>query len=141
MAATKAKLGYGTLLKLGDAGNPETFTTVAENKTISGPNESRGFIEVTHMESPDGAKEYISDLLEGGEVTFTANFVNESAQNNVRAVFLTGELRNWQLIWPTKPTSKTANFSAIVTAMNPTAEVNSAMQLDVTLKLSGRADY
>ena len=57
--------GYGTLLKRGDGGAPEVFTTVPEVGSISGPSMETDEAEVTsHSSAASGAfKEFILTLL------------------------------------------------------------------------------
>jgi hypothetical protein len=68
MAASSAKSGYGTLFK-------RAGTAIAEVMTVSGPNLSRDTIEVTHLTSDNGFKEFISGMADGGECTVTLNWI------------------------------------------------------------------
>jgi predicted secreted protein len=84
MAASGAKSGFGTLIELSDGGATPVFTPIAEVLSIKGPSASRDTIEVTHMESPGGWKEFIGGLVEGGEITLELNFVaTEASQSDL----------------------------------------------------------
>jgi len=49
--ATSAVAAFGTLLKIGDGGGPESFTTIAEVRTLGGPELSRDTVDVTSHDS------------------------------------------------------------------------------------------
>ena len=76
---TQAVSSNGTLLKMGDGGSPEAFTTIAEVLDITGPQLEAGTEEVTNQDSA-GWREYIVTLLSGGEVSFDVNWFNDVTQ-------------------------------------------------------------
>lgn len=67
-----AALGYGA--KFGIKGPGTTYVYVAEVVSLTPPGWTRDTVEVTHLESPDSAKEYIPGLIDAGEATITVNF-------------------------------------------------------------------
>lgn len=136
--ATKAKAAKNTKLKRGDGGSPETFTLVGEVRSISGPSESVETIDVTSQDST--AKEFISaGLVDGGEVTLEMNLIGSDAQQQgLRSDMVNGTLRNFKLELNDHATNPTTfSFSAIVTNMEPSAELGSQYSTSVTLKVSG----
>lgn len=144
MAETQARIGYGTLFKYGDGASPEVFTTVAEVYEISGPSLSREIPDATHMESPDGYREFLGGLKDGGEVTIEANFLpahaSQNASTGVISFFDAGERRNYQIVWPTSPTTSW-QFAAVVQSVEPAAPVDDKLNLSVTFKLSGKPAF
>jgi len=139
MAATTAKIGFGVLLKRGDGGGPETFTAIAELKSINGPASAMDTPEATHSESPNAAKEFVAGLIEGGEITATCNFLNDGTQSlaaGVHADWKNRVKRNFQLVWPT-PTARTEAFAAFVTRYAPQAAIDDVMTVEITLKITG----
>src|SRR5262245_32294807 len=108
MAETRALIGYGTILQFGDGNSPEAFTSVAEVTNITGPNLSRDIPDATHMQSPDGYKEFINGMKDGGEVVAELNFVpfdtTQNASTGIRSLFEDGVKRNWRMILPGSPT-------------------------------------
>ena len=70
---------FGTLLKVGDGGGTEVFTTIAEVKEISGPSISVDTVELTTHSSSGAWKEYLPTLIDAGEVTFDVNFIPTNA--------------------------------------------------------------
>ena len=73
MPESQAHAAYGTLIEADDgAGN---YTAIAEVVDITGPDQSRDTIDVTHMQSPNGYQEFIPSFKDGGNVTLTLNFL------------------------------------------------------------------
>ena len=72
MPASNAALGYGA--RFGIKGPSTTYTYVAEVVSLKPPGWTRDTVEVTHLGSPDSAKEYIPGLIDAGEATITINF-------------------------------------------------------------------
>lgn len=132
---------FGTLLKIGDGGGTEVFTTIAEVKDISGPSLKLDTEEVTSHSSTAGWREYIGTLLDAGEVTFTVNFIVTGATHSQTSGLLKDlknkTLRNFQLVFPNVGNTTWA-FSAYVTGFEPSMPVEGALEADVTLKISGQ---
>ncbi len=131
---------YGTLLKIGDGGGPETFTTIAEVKDISGPSFERATIDATTHSSTGAWKEVVPGLLEPGEVSFEIGFLPTNATHS-QTSGLVRDLknrtkRNFQLVF-TDGGSTTWQFAAYVTGFTPKAPVDGLLGADVTLKLTG----
>lgn len=139
MAATQAVLGYGTLLQKGDVATATNFATIAEVRSIDGPKMTKDRKEVTHMLSPDGYREYIGGLKDGGEVTFTCNFVpsdaTQDAATGLIADFTGNVKRYYRITWPTTP-AYTSTFQAEVVDVGFKTPVDDAITMDITLKLS-----
>jgi hypothetical protein len=137
MAATKAKSGKGTLLRLGDGATPtEGFTTVLEVKSIDGPSETAELEDVTHMESPSDYKEYIPTLLDGGELAFEANLVPGDPEQEILTAALQARARkNARVIVPGG--LKRYEFAVVVTRMSRSFPTNASMKLAGTLKITG----
>lgn len=136
---TKARTGIGAALKLGNAASPEVFTAIAGITSINGPELSSEEIEVTSLDSPGGYKEFINGLKDGGTVSITVNFSNDSQQRTLRSL-VGGAARNFQLTLPTSPECL-AEFAANVTSWNQTTEAAAAMTADISFKISGEPNW
>lgn len=140
MAVTQGTSGFGTLLKRGDGGAPEAFTTVAEIYQLGGPSPSREQIDMTHHESPSQYREFIASFKDGGEISFSCNFLpdnaTQDATSGVLSIFEDGTKSNWQIVFPNTG-STTAAFSAYVQTYNVNAPIDDKLSLDVTLKVDG----
>ena len=137
---TSALAGYGVLLKIGDGGGSETFTTIAEVKDIEGPELELEAKEVTSHDS-GGWREYISTLLTGGEVSFDLNFIPTHATHSYSAGLVRDLVnrtkRNFQLVFPDSGTT-TWQFAALVTGFKPSGPVEDELSAEVTLQVTGQ---
>ena len=132
---------FGTLLKIGDGGAPESFTTIAEVKDIGGPKLKSNTAEVTNHSSTDGWLEKIGTILEAGQVTFKINFVptatTHSFSTGLIKDFVARTKRNFKLVFPDTGAT-TWSFTAIVTGFEPSEPVNGPLEADVTLDITGK---
>lgn len=136
---TQAIASYGTLIKLGDGGGPEVFTTIAEVQDIAGPGIIARTEEATAHDGT-GWVEHVSTLLEAGEVTFDIHLVPNNATHN----HTTGLLyllrnrirRNYQVVFPSNPTV-TWSFLALVTSFEIGAPVEGKLTASITLLIVG----
>lgn len=138
---TQATSGFGTLLQIGDGGGPESFTSIAEVSSITGPSLSLDTAEATHHTSPGGWDEHIATLLRGGEVGFEVNFLPADATQSFSTGLLKDmtdkTLRNFQIVFP-DPGTTTWAFAAFVTGFEPAAPVDDKLAASVTLMISGQ---
>jgi predicted secreted protein len=132
---------YGTLLQSGDGGSPEAFTTIAEVTDITGPGLVQDPLDVTSHESPGAFREFVGGLLDGGEVTFTINYVPTAATHDAStgliADMIARIIRNYQLVFPDVGAT-TWSFSALIAAFEPAEPVDDRLSAEVTLKVTGQ---
>jgi predicted secreted protein len=135
---TAAISGYGTLLKRGDGGAPETFTTVGEVRSISGPSMETDEADVTtHSSAAQGAfREFILTLIDAGTVEFETNYVpSDPTHIGLRTDFLARTKRNWQIVLP--GSIQTISFAAYVKTIPFEFPVDDAMMQKITLRCTG----
>ena len=136
MAATNARSGFGALLKRGDGGSPEVFTTISEVANIGAVETSLDTVEATHMESPSAHKEYIPTLLDAKEISVELNYLpGDTTQNNLRSDLLNRTLRNFQCTIP--GSAKVISFAAFVTNLGPMIPVDGKMTQTLNLRPNG----
>lgn len=143
MAESNARIGYGTLLerRTSAAGaSPEVWQLIAERVTIGGPTMSRDAPDVTHMDSPNGWREFVPGLKDGGEVSLEGNFVptdaTQNAQTGLLSEFSNDVRGHWRMTFPTSP-EVVWEFDAIMTGFEPSMPVDDKMSFSSTLKVSG----
>lgn len=138
---TNAISAFGTLLKIGDGGGTETFTTIAEVRDITPPKLALGTEEATSHSSTGGWKERVATLLDAGEVTFELNFIpTDSTQGYSTGLIhdmVNKTKRNFQLVFPDTGTTTWA-FAAFVTGFEPSAPVEGILSASVTLTITGQ---
>lgn len=142
MTATNALIGYGIHLARGDGASPESFVNVAELIDISPPSMTKDQVEATHTDSPDGFREFIPGLKDGGEFTATMNFLPSNAtQGNASGGLLNDFInetssRNWRISFPGSPTVAWT-FRATVIGYEVAAPIDDRMTLVTTFKVAG----
>lgn len=138
--ASNALSAFGTLLKLGNGAVSESFTTVAELRTISGPSISADAIDVTTHNTPTPFRRFIAGLLDGGEVSFDLNFIPQEATHSYSAGILKDMLartrRNIQIVFPDSGLT-TWTLPIIFTAFEMSSDPAEVLQASVTAKVSG----
>lgn len=138
---SSAVAAIGTLLKIGDGGGSEVFTTIFEVMDISGPGLARDTLEVTNHSSPGSWEEFIAGVKRSGEVTFDVNYLPTTATHNATTGLIAdmnnGTKRNFQLVFPNAGNTTWA-FTALVNGFEPAAPVADVLRASVTLKLTGQ---
>lgn len=133
--ATSARSSHGTLLKVGDGGSPEAFTTIAEVLDISGPGTTLNTEDATNHDS-GGWREPIPTILEGGEVTFELNYYKSASQTSMRTDMTNRTKRNFQMVLPlTVP--ETLSFAGYVTNFEYSAPVEGILRASCTIMVTG----
>jgi hypothetical protein len=135
---SNAVSAYGTLLKIGDGGGTEVFTTLAEVKSIEGPTMETDIVDVTtHSSAASGAfREKLATLIDAGEVTFDLNFVPGDRQHTqLRTDQLARTKRNFE-IWYPGSVSADIEFQAVVTNFPLSFPVDGPMESSVTLTIT-----
>lgn len=131
---------FGVLLKRGNGGSPETFSSVAEVKDIKPFKLKAETKETTHHGSPGAWRTFKATLIEGGECTFKLNYLPDDATHSfgagLAADLINRTQRNFQVVLP-DTTSTTYQFAAIVTQFDPDGPVEGILETDVTLKITG----
>lgn len=115
----------------------EIFSTVAEVKNLSGPNMAAAVIDVTNMDSQNNTREFITSLVDPGEMSFTLNFLpGNVGQQDIINDLKNRTRRNYQLVW-TDSANTTWNFAGLVTSFQPSSATEESLMASVTIKVTG----
>lgn len=95
---THAIIGYDSAIGKATTPMGSTFSNFAEVTAIGSMDFQRGFVEATHLKSPDAYKEYILSLFDTGPVQVTLNYL-PSATDAVMEAFH-GVPDNYQITAP-----------------------------------------
>lgn len=135
---TAALFAHGTLLKIGDGGGSEVFTTIAEVKTISGPGIKLNTVSATSHDSPNHTMEVIAGLIDPGQVTFDINYIPTAATHNVTTGLLRDlknrTKRNFQLVFVD---TTVWSFAAFVAQFTPDEPIDNVLNAKIILQVSG----
>ena len=95
-----AQRGKDLLLKIGDNGAPETFSTIGGLRARSLSLNAQS-VDVTHASSTGGWRELLAGAgVRQASVNGAGVFLNEAAADIVRAAFFASDIRNWRIIIP-----------------------------------------
>jgi hypothetical protein len=115
MADSDAHIGLGAHIQKGDGNSPENFISILGIKSISGPGIKRDAIDVTDMDSGT-FREYIGGLVQGGTISFDANWLPRDPTQNQHAGGFMAEFDktscdsrgNWRITLPSAPATARA---------------------------------
>ena len=126
---SNAVAGPGFLLK-------HAGTLIAEVRDISGPAQVAEKDDVTNQSSPNFYREWITTLLDGGDVTFTCNHIpGDTSQIGLLTALQGRGVEAFTIEDPTA--SETIAFDARVGKWETKFPVAKAATLDVTLHVTG----
>ena len=121
--------GHGTTLIGGSTG------TIANVISISGPNQTRDSIDISTMDSSSKFREFISGMLDAGEITFEVNYDGSAAgTGNDLNTALTAAAETWTITFPDTSTWACSGF---ITALSFGDPYDDKMTQSVTIKFSG----
>lgn len=136
MSSTGVKIGYGTRIRVG-RGEAPTWTTLDGVGDVSFPVSEKDEHEVTHMQSPDGTKEYIPGLRDNGEVTVPVHYVPGSDTDTLLSeIDVSGE--TIQLEFTAANGGAPEAYAAFCKRYSRTAAVNGPMNAEAVFRVSGR---
>jgi predicted secreted protein len=125
----------GMLLKIGNGLSSETFATITEIKTFSGPGGSATVIDVSDLSSL--AREKRMGLNDEGQLSFTINYIPTNTQHALlRTQRASRELTSFQLVF-TDNGNTTWDFEAYVNGFSVSGAVDGVVEAQVTLEISG----
>ncbi len=135
MSATEAVLGYQTILSRENDASPPAMIPVGEVRSIGAFGVKRGLVEVTHMDSPDSTKEYISTLKDGAEFTVMCNMISDSPQEGLIDDQDTAVARNFEIANPGN--LPTFTFTALVLGWEYSPDPNNPLEVTYNFKITG----
>ena len=127
--------GIGATFKRSDMATAPAFTAIAEVGDINGPNKSRDTIDVTHLGSTSGYKEFIGGLRDGGEVTIDMNFTY-AGYDLINDDFEDDNPRDYQIVL-SDSTATTLQFSALCTKLDLKTPKGDKISASASFKISG----
>jgi len=140
---TGADLGYLALLSRDNGDSPYTYSEIAEVTNIPGFGAMSDLIEVTHLQSPNGAKEFISGMEDGQELSITCNLRMDHASHDPSTGLIKDQAdkatRSFRLTHPDWGT--TCTFMALVRGFTIDLQPNVAQVVTFTLKITGGLDW
>lgn len=143
--ATEGHIGYLAEVRVLDTASPHAAALIAEVVSFSGLGEDNALVEMTHLQSPNGALEYISGMADGKEVTLVCNLRLDSATQGASAgglIYLQKakakpDFEFWHPEW-----GVTVSLTALVKGYEfGEVSANTGQKITFTLKISGGITY
>ncbi|MGA5669017.1 phage tail tube protein [Streptomyces pseudogriseolus] len=126
---------FGTQLERGDGAGTEVFTPIANVTNITPPGIERETYDVTAHDSPDGWREFIGGLKDGGEVEIELNY-DPREHDVLVSDFEDSDPRNYRIVFP--GTLGQWAFKAIMSGFESEAPHDDKLSATVTFKVSGK---
>lgn len=135
---TQEMAAFGTLLKIGNGGTPETFTSIAKVGDIEGPSMKTNMADVTNHLSTGGYEEQLPTTRTMGSIKFPVSFIPTATTHSYSAGLVKDWVnktkRNFQMVFPD---STTWTFAAYVEEISVKAGVKDPLSADITLTITG----
>lgn len=133
---TGAVHGFGVVVKRLSA--PATYTSMGELADISLPTPTREVKDATHHGSPDGYREYIGALRDGGEATLTLHYpIGGLEAAGAMVDFESDEPNDYQIVLPAA-VGETVSYTGLITEVGPSSPLEDKMVYTVKIKVSGK---
>ncbi len=136
MAVSGGQSGFGVTFGHATATNG-TFTNLTEVVDITPIKSTSTSIDVTNHGSPDGFKEFVQGLRDGGSIDVTTAYV-ESEYTALDTLFINGTKHAWKAVLPG---SSTIIFTAHIENMTMNTPKDAEHTVDFTLRVSGKPVY
>lgn len=135
MVASAAVTGFGATFAY--ESGLGVFTTLGEVVSITPPNWTRETVDVTHMASDSGYREFIGSLCDGGESTVTMNYVE--AGMTLLHTLLDAGVETFRIVIPG---ASTVTFTAIPTGVTvDDLVVDDKVTMSMTMKVTGKPTF
>lgn len=134
--ASQAKKVIGTKLEVFDntGANPLAVVDVVGFDT----NRTRETVDTTHMDSPNGYREFQVSLKNGGTCTIECHYVaGDPVHAQFSDDFESGFLRKYRITLTAEAGSEQENFNAYVTGVSKPYKLDDVYRINVTLNISG----
>ncbi len=109
---TEARIGWGGKVYLGTDATEATLTQLGEVTDCTFPSDEVDEVEATHLASPGRRREFISGLIDGGEVTVNMNYVPGGATDLLlSAALAAGTTRSVRFVIPSDDGTGAADWN------------------------------
>jgi len=130
-----ANIGWSSTIKLH---NGTTLIELAEVDSVTVPDDQADEVEVTHYKSPDRRKEYISGLIDGGELEIQMNYIAGTATDLLlTAAKAAGDVRPWEVTIPNGGSGWKFSGAGFVKSYTKDIPVDDVMKATATIRVSG----
>lgn len=136
---TAAKTGWGGEFHFDN--NSNVLTEWVEVKSFTLPNGETEKIDATHLKSPNRRREFISGMIDDGDLTVVLNYVPGSQTDvDIMQAFTEGDTRDYMAVVPRATTDWEITGTGFISGVDR-GEItpDGVMEATVTLTLVGSA--
>lgn len=133
-----AKLGLGAQVRIFI---DPAYVEIPYSTAVMMPGIQFDTVDVTTNSSPNGFREFIPGLADGGEVTFTINWHDdETSHQELWEAQQARDVTQFQIALPQFDTNNLFDFEAFVTGLSIESPTDSQVTQAVTLKITGNIE-
>lgn len=133
---SSAVLAKGTQLQVEDSPGAGTYTTIAEVRSIQGPDNEAAEVDVTNMDS--GAYlEFIGGLIDPGSLQFPLNWFYHAKHSQLLTDQQAGTTRSYRLRFPQFSPVQRRTFNGFVKSVGFNADPKDTLQANVVIRITG----
>jgi TP901-1 family phage major tail protein len=133
-----AQRGKDLLIKIGDGGSPESFTTVAGLRSTALAFNAKS-VDVTNADSVNAWRELLAGAgVKSAQISGSGVFKDAASDETIRSAFFAQTTPNWQIAIPSFGTV-TGPFQ--VTALNYEGPYDGELKLALTLSSAGALTF
>lgn len=136
MAITTAK---GTLVQVGDGASEETFATIGQVRSVSGPTTKAEIVDITTHSTSGFWREKLAVLIDPGDMSFPINFDSADSTHAFATglwnFFINLTQKNYLVTFP--HSAGTLYFKAYVSSHSFSAPVDNVLSADISLAING----
>jgi len=144
MPDSEAMLGYGSTFSIAtSADSPTEYVSLGEIFSITPPSATVDMVDVTHMQSVNRTREFISGLIDAGECSLEINYIPGSLGDlelrEILALAVGVTRRRQALI--RYPNGVTTTFMTELMSYEKSVPLDDKMTATVTFKVTGVETY
>lgn len=125
---------FGTQWQVHNGASPGVYAAIAEVSSIDILSASAETFDTTSHDSPDGFREKVGGLKDGGDLSMEINF-DPALHSSL--MDLLGVTRMMRIILPPAADDAEIDFDGIITEISGTAPVDDKLAATVTVTVSG----
>lgn len=125
---------FGTQWQIHNGETPGEYATVAEVSSAGVLSVSAETFDTTSHDSPEGYREHVGGLKDGGDLSVEVNF---DPALHASLMDLLGVTRAMKIILPPGADDAEIDFDGIITEISGTAPVDDKLAATLTVKVSG----
>jgi TP901-1 family phage major tail protein len=132
-----AQRGKDLLIKIGDGGDPEVFTTVAGLRATTLAFNAQS-IDVTNSDSADMWRELLAAGVKQATISGSGVFKDAASDAAIRTAFFNQTLANWQIVIPS---FGTVSGPFKLTSLQYDGPYDGELKLSMTLASAGALSF